>query len=74
MFFENDVKNPTKREAVALFNEAYELQMSGDYDEALQKINRNVSDRRSLHFLRLDLQFSGRIRSGDYRMSGGDFG
>lgn len=42
MFFENDVKNPTKREAVALFNEAYDLQMAGDYDAAIRLYKQSI--------------------------------
>lgn len=36
MFFEQIIENPAKREAVALFNEAYETQTAGDYAEAIR--------------------------------------
>lgn len=35
MFSDLDLKNPVKRQAVALFNEAYEAQMAGDYEKAI---------------------------------------
>jgi tetratricopeptide (TPR) repeat protein len=42
MFSEQDLKNPFKREAVALFNEAYEAQMAGDYDEAIKLYKESI--------------------------------
>jgi len=42
MFFESDIKNPAKREAVALFNEAYEAQMAEDYAAAIKLYKRSI--------------------------------
>lgn len=42
MFSEQDVKNPAKREAIALFNEAYEAQQAGDYDKAIRLYKESV--------------------------------
>ena len=36
MFSEQDVKNPIKREAIELFNDAYEAQMAQDFDTAIK--------------------------------------
>lgn len=40
--FEREIKNPTMREAVALFNEAYEAQMAGDYDAAIKLYKESI--------------------------------
>lgn len=42
MFSESELKNPAKREAVALFNEAYEAQMAKDYTEAIRLYKRSI--------------------------------
>ena len=42
MFFEQEIKNPAKREAVAFFNEAYEAQMAEDYDEAIRLYKKSI--------------------------------
>jgi tetratricopeptide (TPR) repeat protein len=42
MFFEPDIKNPAKREAVALFNEAYDAQMAKDYALAIRLYKRSI--------------------------------
>jgi len=42
MFFEQDIKNPAKREAVALFNEAYDAQMAKDYEAAIKLYKRSI--------------------------------
>jgi Tfp pilus assembly protein PilF len=42
MFSEQDVKNPAKREAIALFNEAYEAQQAGDYDAAIKLYKESI--------------------------------
>lgn len=42
MFSEQEMKNPTKREAVALFNEAYEAQMAGDYRAAINLYKESI--------------------------------
>jgi tetratricopeptide (TPR) repeat protein len=42
MFFEQDIKNPAKREAVALFREAYEAQMAQNYKEAIRLYKKSI--------------------------------
>jgi tetratricopeptide (TPR) repeat protein len=42
MFFEQDVKNPAKRAAISLFNEAFEEQMSGRYDKAIKLYKKSI--------------------------------
>lgn len=42
MLFEQEIKNPAKREAVALFNEAYEAQMAEDYDAAIRLYKKSI--------------------------------
>ncbi|HSK73957.1 MAG TPA: tetratricopeptide repeat protein [Pyrinomonadaceae bacterium] len=42
MFSEQEMKNPTKREAVARFNEAYEAQMAGDYTSAINLYKESI--------------------------------
>lgn len=42
MFFEQDIKNPAKREAVALFNEAYKAQMAQDYKAAIKLYKQSI--------------------------------
>lgn len=42
MFFEQEIKNPAKREAVALFNEAYDAQMAEDYTEAIRLYKKSI--------------------------------
>lgn len=42
MFFEADIKNPAKREAVELFNEAYDAQMAEDYDAAIRLYKKSI--------------------------------
>lgn len=42
MFSESDVKNPVKREAIALFNEAYEAQRAGDYNQAIKLYKESI--------------------------------
>ena len=42
MFFEQDIKNPAKREAVALFNEAYDAQMAKDYKAAIRLYKKSI--------------------------------
>lgn len=43
MLFESEIKNPKKREAVALFNEAYEAQMVKDYDQAIKLYKQSIA-------------------------------
>ncbi len=40
--FESDIKNPTKREAVAVFKQAYESQMAGDYESAIRLYKESI--------------------------------
>ena len=40
--FENNIKNPTKREAVTLFEEAYQTQMAGDYKSAIRLYKESI--------------------------------
>ena len=42
MFSEQEIKNPAKREAVVLFQEAYEAQMAGDYDAAIKLYKESI--------------------------------
>jgi tetratricopeptide (TPR) repeat protein len=42
MFFEQEIKNPAKREAVELFNEAYEAQMAKDYEAAIRLYKKSI--------------------------------
>jgi tetratricopeptide (TPR) repeat protein len=42
MFFEQDIKNPAKREAVALFREAYKAQMAQNYKEAIRLYKKSI--------------------------------
>lgn len=42
MFFEQELKNPAKRNAVRLFNEAYEAQMAKDYTEAIRLYKESI--------------------------------
>ena len=42
MFFEQEIINPAKREAVALFNEAYEAQMAKDYKSAIRLYKQSI--------------------------------
>lgn len=42
MFFEQEIKNPAKREAVEFFNEAYEAQMAEDYTEAIKLYKKSI--------------------------------
>ena len=43
MFSEQDVENPSKREAIALFNEAFEAQQAGDYTEAIRLYKKSIA-------------------------------
>ena len=40
--FENNIKNPTKREAITLFEEAYQTQMAGDYKNAIRLYKESI--------------------------------
>lgn len=42
MFFEQEITNPAKREAVELFHQAFEAQQSADYDEAIKLYRKSV--------------------------------
>ena len=42
MFSEQELKNPAKREAVVLFNEAYEAQMAQNYGEAIKLYKKSI--------------------------------
>lgn len=42
MFSEQEIKNPLKREAVVLFNEAYEAQMAQNYDAAIRLYKKSI--------------------------------
>ena len=42
MFSEQELKNPAKREAVVLFNEAYEAQMAKDYSQAIRLYKKSI--------------------------------
>ena len=44
MFFEQNIKNPAKRRAVALFNEAYDAQMAKDYDAAIRLYKKSIDE------------------------------
>lgn len=40
--FESEIKNPTKREAVEVFERAYEVQMAGDYETAVRLYKESI--------------------------------
>lgn len=42
MFFEQEIKNPDKRAAVALFNQAYDAQMKKDYEQAIRLYKKSI--------------------------------
>ena len=42
MFFEQEIKDPAMREAVALFNEAYQAQLAKDYEAAIKLYKRSI--------------------------------
>jgi tetratricopeptide (TPR) repeat protein len=42
MFSELEIKSPAMREAVAVFNEAYEAQMAEDYDAAIRLYKQSI--------------------------------
>jgi len=42
MFTDQEIKNPIKREAVVLFNEAYEAQMAQNYDAAIRLYKKSI--------------------------------
>lgn len=42
MFSDLDIKNPAKRKAVELFNQAYEAQTAGDYTEAVALYKKSI--------------------------------
>ena len=42
MFSEIEIRNPAMREAVALFNEAHQAQMSDDYDAAIKLYKESI--------------------------------
>lgn len=42
MFSESEIKHPAKRQAVQYFQEAYEAQMRGDYEEAIGLYKRSI--------------------------------
>jgi len=42
MFFEAEIKNPDKRAAVALFNQAYDAQMEKDYAQAIRLYKKSI--------------------------------
>lgn len=42
MFCEQDLMNPIKREAIALFNEAYEAQIEGNYPAAIKLYKQSI--------------------------------
>ena len=42
MFFEREIANPSKREAVQYFQEAYDAQMRGDYEDAISLYKRSI--------------------------------
>lgn len=42
MFSETEIKNPAMREAVMLFNEAYEAQMAEDFPAAIQLYKKSI--------------------------------
>jgi Tfp pilus assembly protein PilF len=42
MFSDREIKNPAKREAVELFNEAYEAQTAKDYTKAIRLYKRSI--------------------------------
>jgi tetratricopeptide (TPR) repeat protein len=42
MFFDQEIKDPAKRRAVALFNEAYGAQMAEDYEAAIRLYKKSI--------------------------------
>lgn len=42
MFTEQEIKNPAKREAVTLFNDAYAAQMEKDYETAIKLYKKSI--------------------------------
>ena len=42
MFFEKETANPAEREAIQYFQEAYDAQMRGDYEEAIGLYKRSI--------------------------------
>lgn len=42
MLFKQEIENPVKREAVAVFNDAYSAQMAGDFDEAIRLYKQSI--------------------------------
>lgn len=42
MFSEQDINNPDKRAAVALFNQAYDAQMAEDYERAIKLYKKSI--------------------------------
>ena len=40
--FESEIKNPTKREAVEVFERAYEMQMTGEYETAVGLYKKSI--------------------------------
>lgn len=42
MFSEQDVKNPLKREAINLFNEAYKAQLAQDFESAIRLYKKSI--------------------------------
>jgi tetratricopeptide (TPR) repeat protein len=42
MFSEQEITNPSKRLAVEIFNQAYEAQVAGDYDEAIKLYKESI--------------------------------
>ena len=71
MFSEQELKNPAKREAVVLFNEAYEAQMAKDYSEAIKLYKKSIEifpTAEAYTFLGWTYSFQGGIRSRHRRM------
>jgi tetratricopeptide (TPR) repeat protein len=42
MFFEQEISNPVKREAVEFFNRAFAAQQAADYDEAIRLYKKSI--------------------------------
>lgn len=42
MFSEQEITNPTKKEAVEIFNQAYQAQMDENYDEAIRLYKKSI--------------------------------
>lgn len=42
MFFEQEITNPAKRQAVELFNEAFEAQQAAEYDRAIKLYKKSI--------------------------------